>query len=138
MGAKGVEAEETRSILSDFIEGDIKMNQTITWVKQARMIKTMIPREKSWKAKGLEQRDDVRTIFHPKAANFNPNLSNVQLTGAQAVTFNDAEVFVEDIHAARCRCADFSIKASLASLTTSAIASWAMRPLYAATIWSLS
>lgn len=29
VGAKGVETEETQGILSHFIKGDIKMNQTI-------------------------------------------------------------------------------------------------------------
>jgi hypothetical protein len=50
-------------------------------MKQAGMIETMIPREKGWKAKCVEQRDDARTIFHPQTANFNSNLSNVKLAG---------------------------------------------------------
>ena len=70
----------------------------------------------------MKQRDDVRTIFHPQATDFNSDLSDVELTGAYSLTFDDANVFVKDIHAARGRRSDFSISASLASLTTSAIA----------------
>ncbi len=86
----------------------------------------------------MEQRDNIRTIFHPKATNFNSDLSNAQLAGMQSFPFNDANVFVKDIHAARCRRSDFSIKALLANMTTSAIASWVIRPLYAAAIRSQS
>lgn len=115
-------AEEATNVFSYLIEGDVKMDEAVSRMKQARMIKAMIPREKGRRAKGMKQGNNVRTIFHSQTADFDPDLSNAKLSSAQSFAFDGANVFVENIHAARCRRADFSISASLASWTTSAMA----------------
>ena len=76
----------------------------------------------------MKEGNDIRAIFHAQSSDFNPNLSNVEFTGAQSLTFEDADVFVKDNHAAG-RCSSMLCNnASLASLTTSAIAAGVMRP----------
>lgn len=120
-------AQEATNIFGHLIEGDIEMNETVSRVEEARTIETMISCEKGRRAKCVEQGKDFRTIFHPKPADFTADLPKVKLTGTQPFAFWGANIFIQDIHATRRRSV-FSISASLASLTASAIASWLIRP----------
>jgi hypothetical protein len=79
-------------------------------------------------------RDDISAIFHPQTTNLNINLSEVDLASAEPLTFDDADIFIQNIHAACCRPSAFSISASPASERASAIAACLIRPLYAAEI----
>ena len=53
---------------------------------------------------------------------FETNLSEVNFASAKPISFEDADVFIQNIHAARCRSSAFSMRASPASERTSAIA----------------
>ncbi len=64
----------------------------------------------------------IIAIFHPQTTDSFTNLPEVELASAESLTFNDANVFIQNIHAARCRPSAFSISASPARERTSAIA----------------
>lgn len=82
----------------------------------------MISCEKSRAAECVQQRDDVVAIFHPQTTDSFTNLPEVELASAELLTFDDANIFIQNIHAARCRPSAFSINASPARERTSAIA----------------
>ncbi|MBI3304519.1 MAG: hypothetical protein HYZ72_20850 [Deltaproteobacteria bacterium] len=77
------------------------------------MIEAMISREKGRTAESVQQRNDFTAILHSRATDFNADLPKVDLASASPLAFNDANIFVQDIHAARRRLSDFSIRASL-------------------------
>ena len=70
----------------------------------------------------MQQRDDVIMIFHPETTDFHTNLPEVNLASEEPLAFNGADVFIQNIHAARCRLSAFSMSASPASERISAIA----------------
>jgi hypothetical protein len=86
------------------------------------MVETMISREESRAAERMQQWDNVITVFHSETTDANTNPPEVNLAGAEPLTFDDANIFVQNIHAARCRPSAFSSRASPASERTSAIA----------------
>lgn len=86
------------------------------------MIEAMISCEKRRVTKSMQQWDDVITIFHTEPTDFDTNLPEVNLASAEPFAFEGADVFIQNIHAARCRLSAFSMSASPASERTSAIA----------------
>ena len=92
-------------------------------MNQAGMVEAVISCEKRWATKSMQQGDDIVSILHPETTDFKTNLSEVNLASAEPISFEDADVFIQNVHAARCRSSAFSMRASPASERTSAIAS---------------
>jgi hypothetical protein len=70
----------------------------------------------------MQQRNNPLAILHVGAANFHANLSEVNLPGFKLLPLTQANIFIQNVYAARRRLSVFSSNASFAKLTASAIA----------------
>jgi hypothetical protein len=95
------------------------------------VIEIVIASEKGRAGKVVKPGHNVVSIFHSRTADFNADLSKVNLPTIQALSLVTINILVQDVHAARRRFPVFSIKASRANSTASAMASWPTLPNHA-------
>src|SRR5439155_2792346 len=102
------------NVCDRFILPDIQKDQAVPLMSQRGMVKAMVQSEKSWAFQPMQQRNNPLAILYPCISNFDANLPVVNLPGFELLPLTQANIFIQNVHAARRRLSVFSSNASLA------------------------
>jgi hypothetical protein len=128
LGAKDNVTQETADKLGSLVKGDIKKHQAVSPVAQISLVKIVITGEEGWSAQGMQERNNLTAILHPRSSDLSANTSKMDLPRSEQLALRSDDVLIKDIHAACRRFSVFSIKALEAKAIASAIASRLRRP----------
>jgi len=121
-------AQEAPNEVGSLRSGDLKIYQTIIGVSEVPVVEIVIPCKESGAPQGMQERDDFVSILHSQLTDFNADLSNVNPPSFKPLPLWFIDVFIKHDHAARQRFTVFVVRASLARLIASPIASRVILP----------